>query len=1374
MYDSGTREVFVANMESDTVSVISDTNNTVVATVAVGASPNGVTYDSGTGEVFVANSNSNNVSVISDTNNTVVATVAVGASPNGVTYDSGRGEVFGANAGSDTVSIIAWVYPVTFSESGVPSGQTFQVMVNGASMPLTTDGATDSVSVGEPNGTYAYSVADISGWHQSTLPYSGNVVVSGAAVKEPTLVFTQVTYLVAFSENGLSAGATWYVNFTSGPSGFSLPSGSAAAGSSISLFLANGTYEYTVTTNVNGFQTATPEGLTESAGAPPSVAVTFAPTYSITFTETGLPSGTSWSVTLNGATSSSTTSTITFTEANGTYSYTVGTVSGYTVAPLSGMSTVNGASVSQTITFTPMPTYSVGFTESGLASGTSWSVTLNGATQSSVSSSATFSEPNGTYSYSLSPIAGYAVSPSSGTITVSGSDQSQAITFTATPPSTYTVTFTQTGLSSGTSGTSWSVTFNGVAESGTGTSIVFTGIANGTYTYSIGTVSGYTVSPSSGMVTVNGANVNQGIAFTAASTLHTAFISAQQLTNIYGESYTGTGIENGSSVLGGAGLIAAESQGYGALLASVVVSIGLYNSVGNASAEYGAVFSGSGNTSTGSYHGVDYRVVGFGSSLDVAVLTAGTYTFVIEFTYGAVGNSEVSVIQAQIGVMSSSSTFHTVTFTETGLPVGTTWSVTFNGVPQSGTGTSIVFTGIANGTYTYSIGTVSGYTVSPSSGMVTVNGANVNQGIAFTAASTLHTAFISAQQLTNIYGESYTGTGIENGSSVLGGAGLIAAESQGYGALLASVVVSIGLYNSVGNASAEYGAVFSGSGNTSTGSYHGVDYRVVGFGSSLDVAVLTAGTYTFVIEFTYGAVGNSEVSVIQAQIGVMSSSSTFHTVTFTETGLPVGTTWSVTFNGVPQSGTGTSIVFTGIANGTYTYSIGTVSGYTVSPSSGMVTVNGANVNQGIAFTAASTLHTAFISAQQLTNIYGESYTGTGIENGSSVLGGAGLIAAESQGYGALLASVVVSIGLYNSVGNASAEYGAVFSGSGNTSTGSYHGVDYRVVGFGSSLDVAVLTAGTYTFVIEFTYGAVGNSEVSVIQAQIGVMSSSSTFHTVTFTETGLPVGTTWSVTFNGVPQSGTGTSVVFTGIVNGTYSFGASATGYTASPSSGSITVNGTDESEAIAFAATPPSTYTVTFTKTGLSSGTSWSVTLGGSTVSSTADTITFTEPNGTYTYGVNPVGAYYVEAGGNGTFTIHGAGRAFSVTYVFTVLLMFSESGLPGGSSWTVNVTSADPTSWQITSSASSITFHLPANATYSYTITAPSGQSVSTSAGSATLGASGQTVPTISISPSSASSSSFPWTYVIVGVVIAAVVVGIAIGLMRRKPPAASPAV
>src|SRR6266446_128727 len=106
-YDSGMGEVFVANSENNTVSVISDLSNTVVATIPVGTYPAGAAYDGVMREVFVTNQFSSSVSVISDASNTVVATVNVGSGPFGVGYDRGIEDVFVANSNNGTVSVIS-------------------------------------------------------------------------------------------------------------------------------------------------------------------------------------------------------------------------------------------------------------------------------------------------------------------------------------------------------------------------------------------------------------------------------------------------------------------------------------------------------------------------------------------------------------------------------------------------------------------------------------------------------------------------------------------------------------------------------------------------------------------------------------------------------------------------------------------------------------------------------------------------------------------------------------------------------------------------------------------------------------------------------------------------------------------------------------------------------------------------------------------------------------------------------------------------------------------------------------------------------------------------------------------------------------------
>lgn len=164
--------------------------------------------------------------------------------------------------------------------------------------------------------------------------------------------------------------------------------------------------------------------------APASSSTSSGPSYDVTFSETGLPASTTWSVTLGGSTQSS-TGAIVFSERNGTYSYTVGSVSGYAPSPASGSVTVSGAASSQPITWSPQApgTYSVAFQESGLPTGTSWSVTLASSTNSGTGTSIVFNEKNGTYPFTAGTVGGYTASPPSGTIIVSGPGASQTITY---------------------------------------------------------------------------------------------------------------------------------------------------------------------------------------------------------------------------------------------------------------------------------------------------------------------------------------------------------------------------------------------------------------------------------------------------------------------------------------------------------------------------------------------------------------------------------------------------------------------------------------------------------------------------------------------------------------------------------------------------------------------------------------------------------------------------------------------------------------------------------------------------------------------------------------------------------------------------------
>ena len=84
-----------------------------------------------------------------------------------------------------------------------------------------------------------------------------------------------------------------------------------------------------------------------------------------------------------------------------------------------------------------------------------------------------------------------------------------------------------------------------------------------------------------------------------------------------------------------------------------------------------------------------------------------------------------------IGTLPSTRTY-SVSFTQSGLPSGTSWNVTFNGETKGATADSIVFN-VANGDYAFSVTPPAGYEASPSSGSITVSFENVSQQVSFTS-----------------------------------------------------------------------------------------------------------------------------------------------------------------------------------------------------------------------------------------------------------------------------------------------------------------------------------------------------------------------------------------------------------------------------------------------------------------------------------------------------------------------------------------------------------------------------------------------------------------------------------------------------------------
>jgi hypothetical protein len=152
--------------------------------------------------------------------------------------------------------------------------------------------------------------------------------------------------------------------------------------------------------------------------------------YNATFRESGLPSGTNWSVVLNETTLSSTSNTITFTVTNGTYNYTSANFTMYYTTNYSGIVKVSGASTVEPVMF-----YHYAYI-TGTISPSNATMYINGKSVALSSSGAyNVSEPSGTYAIRVSDT-GYKTYYTNVTVTA---NQTKSLNVPLTKPQTTSI-----------------------------------------------------------------------------------------------------------------------------------------------------------------------------------------------------------------------------------------------------------------------------------------------------------------------------------------------------------------------------------------------------------------------------------------------------------------------------------------------------------------------------------------------------------------------------------------------------------------------------------------------------------------------------------------------------------------------------------------------------------------------------------------------------------------------------------------------------------------------------------------------------------------------------------------------------------------------
>ena len=701
---------------------------------------------------------------------------------------------FIVNTAPETVKVIFPVtYRVTFTEENLPAGADWSVSASNynGSVYYYNFSSGSSMTAYLPNGTYNYSGF----WSSGGLSAPEREFNVTGAPLNLTVIFP-VTYKITFTEENLPAGADWSVHAFD--NNYSVNYYNASSGSTKIAFLQNGTYNYTG--SFNGV--ATPEHEFNVTGVPLNFLVIFPVTYKITFTEENLPAGVDWSIhAYNSGVyyyNSSSGSSMTAYLPNGTYNYTgsfsgvttprqefnvTGASTGFTVIfpvtykitfteknlPADAYWNINAFNNNQSVDYSnsssdssmiaylpngtylyegycyygglstpyiefnvtgvPMTfnvvfpeTYSVVFTETGLPAGTNWFVSGFNSTlgynfyKSSSTSTILVSLRNASYTYTVTTsLSGWKPSSSSGSFIVSGSPVNvPTITFSTTD---HAVQFKESGLLRG---TSWYVIFNATEETSTSNNITFY-VPNGSYTYALQTpVPGspgtrYVGSPSSGTVTVSGFNVSENVSYSTQYYLTTAV------------SPNGTGTVSPSSSWFSAG-------------SSVTLT---------AKALSGYTFSSWSGSGTGSYTGTNNPL-----TLTMNGPVSETANFVVK------------------------PTIYTLSFTESGLPSGTSWTMTFNGATNSSTNSVMTFSA-PNGTYSFGASNLSGYYTANYFGSISVKGNDVSIPIIY-----YHYAYISgtvtphnATVDINGHSVSVSGSGLFNVSEASGTYSIVVSES---------------------------------------------------------------------------------------------------------------------------------------------------------------------------------------------------------------------------------------------------------------------------------------------------------------------------------------------------------------------------------------------------------------------------------------------------------------------------------------------------------------------------------------------------------------------------------------------------------------------
>ncbi len=387
------------------------------------------------------------------------------------------------------------------------------------------------------------------------------------------------------------------------------------------------------------------------------------------------------------------------------------------------------------------------------------------------------------------------------------------------------------------------------------------------------------------------------------------------------------------------------------------------------------------------------------------------------------GVAIVALLLGNLGTgLVSATTTYSVAINETGLPAGTSWTAVFNSVTNSGTGSTLTYSGLSAGSYCYSV-------TSPVTGSPTTT-----RYVAYSTYGciTVPNQLTITDPFTTQYYVNFGVTPVSSGSANPG----------------------TNWYNSGSTleiqAAATYGYAFHDWTATKTTNF------VLGVATRPATELTVLGTGTVTAHFN----------------------ATKYATTFTEVGLPTGTSWSVVYGGTSYL-SGTATIATG------SHAAGGISW----------TVSAVALPHGISYApspASGTMSVPYLTTQAI--VFVKQFDVTFATNPSSSGSTTPTVGSAYYTNGTNLPITAWDSGTWQ------------FSGW-SSSSSAVLGINSK-----STAGTNATIAGTGTLTAKFVTG------------------TACTTCSLTFYQVGLPAGTGWGVTFNGNQYTSTAGSIAVTGL----------------------------------------------------------------------------------------------------------------------------------------------------------------------------------------------------------------------------------------------------